>query len=121
MLDCCAQGSFGLHQARSNTLPCVVSEQASGSLDLRPTATKVSCQAPALSASATLHTRPPSLEAMKQALTQVCAAYDLHSKSGSFEIILGAVSCSLLAVSQTKELQYILHVQRHEFLCLTML
>lgn len=49
----------------------LVRVQASGSLDLRPTAAKVSCQAPALSASATLHTRPPSPHAMKQALTQV--------------------------------------------------
>lgn len=49
----------------------ILNAQASGWLDLRPTATKVSCQAPALSASATLHTRPPSLQAMKQALTQV--------------------------------------------------
>lgn len=48
-----------------------MSMQASGSLDLRPTAARVSCQAPALSASATLHTRPPSAQAMKQALTQV--------------------------------------------------
>ena len=77
----CIQFWSHFHEAR---LSALVSIQASGSLDLRPTAARVSCQAPALSASATLHTRPPSVQAMKRALTQVPDPVSRHLLAGGF-------------------------------------
>lgn len=109
---------------------CVL-RQASGALKLRPMAAKVSCQAPALSASATIHTKPPSLEAMKLALTQVCCNLFIHSNepglaaSGSTQPLqrpcdgMGWRSCrhtrthSLLCLPASQAFSWVNDWQRH--------